>query len=302
MRVLVTGATGFVGRRLCEVLSESGCRVTALSRRPDAAREALPGLSQVFAWRPVKEAPPLESLEQVDAVIHLAGESVVGRWNARKKQAIRESRVRATRNLVDSIRQAQPRPRTLISASAIGYYGDQGEKELTESMPAADDFLGDVCGQWEKEGARVSEAGVRVVHLRIGVVLAAGGGALDAMLLPARLGLGGPLGSGRQWWSWIHREDLIGMVQHVLADESLSGPFNATSSNPVRQKDFARVLGRVLSRPAFLPTPGIGLKVVLGGFAVELLSSKKVLPDRIQESGYRFRFPELEPALRDILG
>ncbi len=302
MRVLVTGATGFVGRRLCEVLSESGCRVTALSRRPDVARKAVPSLSQVFVWRPVEEAPPLESLEQVDAVVHLAGESVVGRWNARKRRAIRESRVRATRNLVDAIGQAEPRPRTLISASAIGYYGDQGETELTESMPAANDFLGEACRQWEREGARASEAGVRVVHLRIGVVLAAGGGALDAMLLPARLGLGGPLGSGRQWWSWIHREDLIGMVQHVLAGENLSGPFNATSSNPVRQKDFAKVLGRVLSRPAFLPTPGIALKLVLGGFAVELLSSKKVLPDRIQESGYRFLFPDLEPALREIVG
>ncbi len=302
MRVLVTGATGFVGRRLCEVLSESGCRVTALSRRPEMAREIVPCVSQVYAWRPVEEAPPLESLEQVDAVVHLAGESVVGRWNARKRRAIRESRVRATRNLVDAIGQAEPRPRTLISASAIGYYGDQGETELTESMPAANDFLGEVCHQWEREGARASEAGVRVVHLRIGVVLAAGGGALDAMLLPARLGLGGPLGSGRQWWSWIHREDLIGMVQHVLAGENLSGPFNATSSNPVRQKDFAKVLGRVLSRPAFLPTPGIALKLVLGGFAIELLSSKKVLPDRIQESGYRFLFPDLEPALREIVG
>ena len=302
MRVLVTGATGFVGRRLCEVLSESGFRVTALSRRPEMAREIVPCVSQVYAWRPVEEAPPLESLEQVDAVVHLAGESVVGRWNARKRRAIRESRVRATRNLVDAIGQAEPRPRTLISASAIGYYGDQGETELTESMPAANDFLGEACRQWEREGARASEAGVRVVHLRIGVVLAAGGGALDAMLLPARLGLGGPLGSGRQWWSWIHREDLIGMVQHVLAGENLSGPFNATSSNPVRQKDFAKVLGRVLSRPAFLPTPGIALKLVLGGFATELLSSKKVLPDRIQESGYRFLFPDLEPALREIVG
>jgi uncharacterized protein (TIGR01777 family) len=302
MRVLVTGATGFVGRRLCEVLSGSGCRVTALSRRPDAARQTVPSLSQVYAWRPVEEAPPLESLQQVDAVIHLAGESVVGRWNARKRRAIRESRVRSTRNLVDAMRQAKARPRSLISASAIGYYGDQGETELTESMPAADDFLGEACGQWEREGARASEAGVRVVHLRIGIVLAAGGGALDAMLLPARLGLGGPLGSGRQWWSWIHREDLIGMVQHVLAGENLSGPFNATSSNPVRQKDFAKVLGRVLSRPAFLPTPGIALKLVLGGFAIELLSSKKVLPDRIQESGYRFLFPDLEPALREIVG
>ena len=302
MRVLVTGATGFVGRRLCEVLSESGCRVTALSRRPETARELVPCLSQVYAWRPVEEAPPLESLEQVDAVIHLAGESVVGRWTARKRRAIRESRVRSTRNLADAIRRAETGPKTLISASAIGYYGDQGEMELIESMPAADDFLGEACGQWEREGARASKAGVRVVHLRIGIVLAAGGGALDAMLLPARLGLGGPLGSGRQWWSWIHREDLIGMVQHVLADENLSGPFNATSSNPVRQKDFAKVLGRVLSRPAFLPTPGIALKLVLGGFAGELLSSKKVLPDRIQESGYRFRFPDLEPALREILG
>ena len=301
MRVLVTGATGFVGRRLCQVLSESGCQVTALSRRPGAARETVPTLTQAFAWRPVEEVPPPESLEQVDAVVHLAGESVVGRWTARKRQAIRESRIRSTRNLVDALRQVEARPRTLISASAIGYYGDRGETELTESMPAADDFLGEVCGQWEREGKRAEAAGVRVVHLRIGIVLAAGGGALDAMLLPARLGLGGPLGSGRQWWSWIHREDLIGMVQHVLAHGNLSGPFNATSTNAVRQKDFARALGRVLSRPAFLPTPGFALKLVLGGFAVELLSSKKVLPDRIQESGYRFRYPDLEPALREIL-
>ena len=301
MRVLVTGATGFVGRRLCEVLSESGCRVTALSRRPEAARKAVPGLSQAYAWRPVQEAPPLASLEQVDAVVHLAGESVVGRWTDRKRRAIRESRVRGTRNLVDAMLRADAGPRTLISASAIGYYGDQGETRLTESMPAAGDFLGETCAQWEREGARASEAGVRVVHLRIGIVLAAGGGALDAMLLPARLGLGGPLGSGRQWWSWVHREDLIGMVQHMLAGEDLSGPYNATASNPVRQKDFAKALGRVLSRPAFLPTPGFALKLVLGGFATELLSSKKVLPDRIQESGYRFRFPDLEPALREIL-
>lgn len=301
MRVLVTGATGFVGHRLCEVLSESDCRVTALSRSPEAARRTVPCLSQAYPWSPVREAPPLESLEQADAVVHLAGESVVGRWTARKRQAIRESRVRSTRNLVEAMRQVEARPRTLVSASAIGYYGDQGETELTESMPAASDFLGSICGQWEREGARAEEAGIRVVHLRIGVVLAAGGGAMDAMLLPARLGLGGPLGSGRQWWSWIHREDLIGMVQHVLADENLSGPFNATSSNPVRQKNFAKVLGRVLSRPAFLPTPGFGLKLVLGGFAAELLSSKKVLPNRIQESGYRFRFPDLEPALREIL-
>lgn len=301
MRVLVTGATGFVGRRLCQVLSDSGCQVTALSRRPEVAREIVPCLSQVYAWRPVEEAPPLESLEPAEAVIHLAGESVVGRWTACKRQAIRESRVLATRNLVAAMGQAKARPRTLVSASAIGYYGDQGETELTESMPAASDFLGEVCGHWEREGARAEDAGIRVVHLRIGVVLAAGGGALDAMLPPARFGLGGPLGSGRQWWSWIHREDLIGMVQHVLTGENLSGPFNATSSNPVRQKDFAKVLGRVLSRPAFLPTPGFALKLFLGGFAVELLSSKKVLPGRIQESGYRFRFPELEPALREIL-
>ena len=301
MRVLVTGATGFVGRRLCEVLSESGCRVTALSRSPESARKTVPCLSQAYAWSPVEETPPLDSLEQVDAVVHLAGESVVGRWTARKRRAIRESRVRGTRHLVDAMLRAEAGPRTLISASAIGYYGDQGETSLTESIPAAGDFLGETCAQWEREGARASEAGVRVVHLRIGIVLAAGGGALDAMLLPARLGLGGPLGSGRQWWSWIHREDLIGMVQHVLAQEHLSGPFNATASNPVRQRDFAKALGRVLSRPAFLPAPGFALKLVLGGFAVELLSSKKVLSDRIRESGYRFRFPDLEPALGEIL-
>ena len=302
MRVLVTGATGFIGQRLCEKLSQLDHQVTALSRSPENAQKALPCLVQAFPWRsPADELPPPESLDGVEAVIHLAGESVVGRWGPSKRRAIRESRIMSTKNLVDRITEVTPRPCTLISASAIGYYGDQGDTSLTEAALPGTDFLGEICQQWEKEALRARAADVRVVHLRIGIVLAGGGGALDAMLPPARLGLAGPLGSGRQWWSWIHREDLVGMVQYVLERKELTGPFNATSPNPCRQKDFARKLGRVLSRPAFLPTPALALKIVLGGFASELLSSKKVLPSRFKESNYSFRFPELERALWSIL-
>ncbi len=301
MRILVTGATGFVGRRLCQVLSQSGHELVALSRDPESARRRVPELARAFAWDPTSGVPTFESLEGVDSVIHLAGETVTGRWTSRKREAIRTSRVEGTRNLVKALAQSGSRPRSMVAASAIGYYGDRDDVELQEDSASGNDFLSDVCRAWEGESLRAQDLGIRVVHLRIGIVLGSGGGAMQAMLLPARLGLGGPLGSGRQWWSWIHLEDLVAAARFCLEDEDLQGPVNATAPNPSRQKDFARALGRVLSRPAFLPAPDFMLKIVLGGFATELLSSKRVLPGRLQKAGFGFRLPELRAALEAVV-
>ena len=301
MRILVTGATGFIGRRLCQVLSQSGHDLVALSRNPDSARKRVPELAQAFAWNPTSDLRSLESLEGVDSVVHLAGEAVTGRWTARKREAIRASRVKGTRNLVEALSQSDSRPRSIVAASAIGYYGDRGDVELREDSASGDDFLADVCQAWEGESLRAEDLGIRVVQLRIGIVLGSGGGAMQAMLLPARLGLGGPLGSGRQWWSWIHLEDLVGAVRQCVEDEELQGPVNATAPNPSRQKDFAKALGRVLSRPAFLPAPAFMLKIALGGFAAELLSSKRVLPGRLRQAGFVFRLPELGSALEAVV-
>ncbi len=301
MRILVTGATGFVGRRLCRVLSQAGHELVALSRDPESARRRVPELRQAFAWNPISDVPTSESLDGVDSVVHLAGETVTGRWTSRKREAIRDSRVGGTRNLMKALAQSKSRPRSMVAASAIGYYGDRDDLELREDSASGDDFLADVCRAWEGESLRAQDLGIRIVQLRIGIVLGSGGGAMQAMLLPARLGLGGPLGSGRQWWSWIHLEDLVAAARLCLEDEELQGPVNATAPNPSRQRDFAKALGRVLSRPAFLPAPVFMLKIVLGGFAAELLSSKRVLPGRLQKAGFGFRLPELGPALEAVV-
>lgn len=300
MNVLITGATGFIGSQLVQRLQTAGHRPSVLTRDPERARAKLPGIAAAHPWSPLEGPPPAEALRNVDAVVHLAGEPVNGRWTEAKKRAIRDSRVVGTRNLVAAIGAAETPPSVLVSGSAIGFYGDRGDERLTEESAPGDDFLADTCKAWEAEADRAREHGVRVRKLRTGIVLEPGGGALDQMLLPARLGLSGPLGSGRQWWSWVHMDDEIGLIEHALTVEG-SGPLNATAPEPVRQKEFAKTLGRVLGRPAFLPAPAFALKVVLGGFAVELLSSKRVLPEATQASGYRFRHPELEEALRDLL-
>ena len=289
-----------MGRRLCEALSQRGDRVVALSRDPAAARRRAPAIDKAYPWNPTAEPPPGEALSGLDAVVHLAGETVVGRWTGAKKNSIRDSRVVGTRNLVAGIAQAESKPPVMVSASAIGFYGDRGDEVLTEQAAAGDDFLAHTCLAWEDEALQVEPLGVRLARVRIGVVLGLGGGALAAMLTPFKLGAGGPLGSGRQWWSWIHRDDLVGLILHLI-DNDLRGAFNATAPEPVRQKEFARVLGRVLHRPAFMPAPAFALKIVMGGFAAELLSSKKVLPEGALQSGYQFRNPDLEAALREIL-
>lgn len=273
----------------------------ALSRDSVAAKQRVPHLKEVFPWNPLQELPPLQAFEGCDAVINLAGESIAGRWTAPKKQLIRDSRVLGTKNLVNALAQLSSRPKVLISASAIGYYGDRGEETLTEDAAPGSDFLAQVCRDWENEALKAESLGMRVVRLRIGLVLGRGGGTLQALLPLFRVGLGGPLGSGRQWWSWIHRDDLCRLIVQILANENVSGPINATAPQPVRQKEFAQVLGRVLRRPAFLPTPAFALKIALGEFADGILASQRALPRRAQEMGYRFQFEELEGALREIL-
>ncbi len=302
MKVLVTGATGFIGTPLCRHLRSEGCTVWGLSRsRRDAAETS--GVDRYIQWQPTEEPLPAAALEGVDAIVHLAGESVAGRWGAAHRAAIEASRVLGTRNLVAGIASAADRPRVLVSSSAIGFYGDRGDEDLTEASAAGqpDDFLVQVSEKWEAEARAAEDLGVAVVRLRTGIVLGHGGGALKEMLLPAKLGLGGPLGSGRQWWSWIHMDDVLGIVRHAL-DQSDSTVWNNTAPVPVRQKEFAREMGRVLRRPAFAPAPGFALKLVLGGFANELLSSKKVLPVATQAAGYEYRYPELGGALADLLG
>lgn len=301
MRIAVTGATGLVGRRLCEALVSKGHDLRVLTRDPTRAR-GLP-TEDLRAWS-TEGAPASGLFADVDAVVHLAGESVQGRWTSAKKRAIRESRVRGTASVVQAIaeaREAGKGPQVLVSASAIGWYGERGDDELSEREPAGGDFLAEVCQAWEGEAAKAVAQGVRVARLRFGLVLAPEGGALAEMKLPFSLGLGGKLGSGKQWWSWVHIEDLVGIVLSALDDEAYSGPINVSAPSPVQQRDFAKTLGRVLGRPTLLPAPRFALKLALGEFSTELLTSKRVLPRAALEAGYSFRFASLEPALRDLL-
>jgi uncharacterized protein len=306
MRVTVTGATGLIGPPLIAALHERGASVTVLTRDPERAlaKLAAPGRPplQAAAWDLMSEPAPVEALAGRDAIVHLAGENVAQRWSAEAKRAIRESRVTGTRNLLAGLRAAEPRPRTLVSSSAIGYYGAHGEEPLDEDAPAGNDFLAEVCRQWEAEAAQASELGARVVLVRTGVVLDRHGGALAKMLVPFRLGVGGPVAGGRQYMAWIHREDLVGMMVAALADERWSGPINATAPEPVSNREFSRALGRALGRPALLPVPGAALHLLYGEMAEIVTEGARVVPAKPLVLGYTFRHPRLEAALRSALG
>jgi uncharacterized protein (TIGR01777 family) len=297
MRALVTGATGFVGRRLVARLE----RPVVLSRRPDAARRIL-GDVEAFAWQPEAGPPTAEVWDGVDAVFNLAGESLAsGRWTAQRKARIRSSRILGTRNLVAGMEAQKVRPRVLVSVSAVGYYGSRGDTILEEDAEPGDDFLAEVCQAWESEANRAAQFGVRVVTPRVGVVLGKGGGALARMLLPFKLGLGGKFGSGRHWMSWIHVDDLVSLLL-LAATSEISGALNAVSPHPVTNREFTRALAHSLHRPAIFPVPAFVLRLMFGELATVLLASQSVAPRMAERCGYQFRFPSLDEALREILG
>jgi len=274
-----------------------------LSRNPERAREKVGHLvGRIIRWDPMAGPPPAEAFAGVEAVFHLAGESVAeGRWTAAQKARIRDSRVVGTRNLVQGIAQVSDRPRVLVSASAVGYYGDRGEEELTESASPARDFLADVCVAWEKEALAAEKLGVRVVTERTGIVLGAGGGALAKMLTPFKLGAGGPLGNGRQWMPWVHVSDLARLYLHAAEHESIRGPMNAVAPHPVRNSEFTKALGRQLRRPAFMPAPYLGLRLLFGEFAQVLFASQRVVPQVALDTGFTFQYPDIAAALKEIL-
>jgi len=304
MRVTLTGATGLIGPSLVASLRERDAQVTVLTRDPERAKDKL-GDVEAVRWELSSEPAPAAALAGRDAIVHLAGEPVAQRWSAKVKQAIRESRLLGTRNLIDGIRAVEPeageRPATLVSSSAIGYYGSHGDEPLDEDAAPGSDFLAEVCVEWEDAAAAARELGLRVVQVRTGVVLDSDGGALSKMLPPFRLGVGGPVAGGRQYISWIHAKDLVGMMLAAIEDERWSGPFNATAPEPATNRDFSKVLGRVLGRPALLPVPGAALRVLYGDMAEIVTSGARVLPAKPLVLGYKFSHPQLEEALRSAL-
>ena len=308
MRAVVTGATGFIGRPLCAALVARGVAVTALSRSVERAKERLGEKVVCLPWEQSQEEGWRQAVAEADVVFHLAGEAVGGkRWTPEVKARIRSSRVETTRTLVTALQQATSPPKTLISASAVGYYGEGGDSLLTEAAPAGQDFLGEVCSQWEAEALKAEQVGVRVVLMRLGIVLG-DGSALQKMLYPLpipispwKLGLGGPLGNGRQWMPWIHLEDVVGMLLWAATQVSVQGAVNVTAPHLVTNADFSHALGRALHRPAILPIPKFALKILLGEFADSLLVSQKVVPTIAQQLGYAFRHSNLEEALQAIL-
>jgi uncharacterized protein (TIGR01777 family) len=293
VNVLVTGGTGFVGNILVNLLCARGDRVTVLTRNPERFRSARAGMAY--------EAWPVD-VARFDAIVNLAGASVFDRrWNDAYKAELRASRIELTGKLVEAIAASTKRPRVLVSASAVGYYGDRGDEELPESAPPGDDFLARLCVEWEAAAEAATRHGVRVVRVRIGVVLGSHGGALKKARPLFALGLGGPFGRGRAWFPWVHVHDLAALMIHAIGHDATSGALNGVAPGIVRNKDYARTFGRVLSRPAFLPVPPLALRVAFGELAGALTSSQHAVPQRTLATGFAFQFPELEPALRNLL-
>ncbi|MCR9201183.1 MAG: TIGR01777 family oxidoreductase [Planctomycetaceae bacterium] len=295
--VAITGATGLVGTALSELLAGEGKSVAAISRRDGGSYQ------DTIKWDPATGLTNPARLDGVDAVVHLAGENIAGaRWNDSVKRKILNSRVEGTRSLVKSIAAVENRPRVLVSASAIGIYGDRGDEQLTEDSAAGEGFLADVCRAWEEEANAAKDLGLRVVNVRIGVVLSPKGGALAKMLLPFKMGMGGIVGSGKQYWSWIGLHDLTRVIAYCVNNDSVEGPVNAVSPEPLTNRAFTKDVGRVLKRPTIFPLPGFMAKLVLGEMAQDLLlASARVLPNRLQAAGFEFSHPQLQDCLRHEL-
>ncbi len=296
MKFLVSGSRGLVGSSLVKFLATGGHPVSRLVRVEPRGKDEI-------RWSPSEGVADPKALEGFDAVVHLAGESIASRWSAAKKARIRSSRVDGTKRIAEAISTLDRPPKTLVVASAVGFYGDRGDEALTEASARGEGFLADVCRDWEAAADPARKKGIRVVNLRFGVVLSPAGGALRQMLLPFRLGAGGRVGSGRQVMSYLSIDDAVGVIHHALRTESLSGPVNAATPNPVTNAEFTKTLGRVLGRPTILPLPAFAARLVFGEMAdALLLSSARVVPEKLARSGYEFRHPDLEGALRHVLG
>jgi uncharacterized protein (TIGR01777 family) len=301
MKILVTGATGFIGNQLLIQFKEKFFDAVVLTRNPETAGVRLPIDCQVSPWDPVSSELSPDIMEGVDAVVHLAGAGVADkRWSEKRKNEIRESRILSTRQLVDVFAKLETKPKVFISASAIGVYGDRGDENLNENSSKGRDFLAQVCEEWEQEALKAESLGIRTVCLRVGIVLGNDGGALKRMLPPFRLGLGGPLGNGKQWMSWIHVRDLANLAIHCIETETIQGPVNAVAPHPETNSSFTKKLGQELGRPAFFPVPAFGLKLALGEMSSLLFSSQRVTSKKAVDSGFKFIYPKLETALRVI--
>jgi uncharacterized protein (TIGR01777 family) len=298
MNITVTGATGFIGSRLVKELLRAGHSIQAIGRKRSAD---LPKAIKFSEWQSTEAEPPPESLAIADAIVHLAGEPVAQRWTPEVKGRIRSSRVDGTRNLVNALSKQSHQPRVLVCASAIGYYGSRGDEVLAETSAPGRDFLSQVVVDWEQAARQAEAAGIRVVSLRFGVVLGKDGGALAKMLPPFRLGLGGRLASGQQWMSWIHVDDVIGLIRFSLDNSSARGPMNTTSPHPVTNAEFTRELAAAVHRPAIFPVPRFALDLLFGEMAEVILGSQRVLPKATQSAGFQFHYPELRPALARLL-
>ena len=301
MRVLVTGASGFLGSAVCDALLARGDEAVGLTRDPQRARQGNPTVTW-HAWNPLAERPPASALEGADGVVNLVGEPIDQRWTEAAKQRIRDSRVRSTKNLVDAISGTEPRPKTLVSQSAVGYYGDRGEAVVDESTGPGSTFDAELCVAWEAAAHPAETVGVRVVVVRSGLVLDPEHGLLKQLLVPFKLGVGGPLAGGGQYMPWIHVDDEVRLLLWALDTDGASGTYNATAPNPVTNREFSKALGRVLGRPAVIPLPKLALKARFGGELGEVAAGgQRTVPRRALDAGFEFRHPELEPALSDLL-
>ena len=301
MKVLITGGTGFIGKALIKKLNEKGHELVVLTRNPDAAGFHIPVHCDIQAWNQESGILSSDKINGVDAIINLSGENIAdGRWTDSRKQKIIKSRVQSVQCLTNAIKAMTQKPRVFISASAIGFYGERGDESLEETNTKGHGFLSDVCQQWEKEIFKVSELGVKTVALRIGMVLGHDGGALQKMLPPFKLGLGGKLGNGNQWMSWIHIQDLISMIIHAIEKPSLEGTYNAVSPNPIQNHEFTKTLASILNRPAITPVPKFILKFALGELSELLLGSQKVSAKKSLETGFSYEYPCLKDALKEV--
>jgi uncharacterized protein (TIGR01777 family) len=301
MKVLMTGGTGFVGTQLTSRLVQDGNEVTILTRSPKGPEKGVAGISYLRG-DPTQKGPWQEAIKDHDTLINLAGASIFSKWTEKHKKAIRESRVHTTQNIVEGIPSRPEKPVTLFSTSAVGYYGFHGDEEFFEESPPGNDFLARIAVEWEREALKAKDKGARVVITRFGIVLGEKGGALSQMIPLFKKYIGGPIGSGKQWFSWVHIKDLAEAFSFLLKHPEISGPVNLCSPNPVRNRDLAKALGKALHKPSFMPAPGFMIKLVLGEFGSVILKGQKVIPKKLLENGFVFQYADIDKALQSIAG